>query len=57
MVLLPLGAKIQFPVQVLIMSRTENIVGSLFPLLTDELCFLVREVELSLRYFVGLLNQ
>ena len=57
MVLLPLGAKIQLLVQVLIVSRTENIVGSLLPLLTKELRFFVCELEFPLRYFVGLFNQ
>ena len=57
MVGFPLAAEIQLLVQILITSRTENIVGPLFSLLPDELRFLICEIEFALRYLGCLLFQ
>ena len=44
MVGFPLAAEIQLLVEVVVASRTENIVGPLFSLLPDEFRFLLGEV-------------
>ena len=52
MVGFPLAAEIQLLVQVLVASRTENIVGPFFSLLPDELRFLICEIDFTLRNLV-----